>query len=125
MKKISTIFIMSVLTFSVTSCATIFTGTTDSLTVTTKPEGAKVYDRGVEKCTTPCSFKVSRSLTDRSVEIKKEGYETKAIGLDRKFNPVSIINLFGLIGWAVDAATGSLMKYDTKGYNVELTEKKK
>ncbi|MDV4043684.1 hypothetical protein CMT37_12755 [Elizabethkingia anophelis] len=124
MKQISTLLCLSILTFSVTSCATVFTGTTDSITVTSKPDRAIVYDRGLEKCTTPCTFKMGRSLSDKTIEIRKEGYETKTIGLDRKFNAVSIINLFGLIGWGVDAATGSLMKYDTKGYNVELVEKK-
>ena len=29
-------------------------------------------------------------------------------------------NLGSLIGWGVDAATGVLMKYDKKGYDIEL-----
>ena len=41
-----------------------------------------------------------------------------------KFNGVSILNLFGLLGWGIDAATGSLKKYDTKVYNITLDEKK-
>ncbi|MCT4151313.1 PEGA domain-containing protein [Elizabethkingia anophelis] len=124
MRKVISILTMSVMTLSVTSCATIFTGTSDSITVNTKPDGATVYDKGLEKCITPCTFKVGRTLSEKTIEIKKEGYEPKTILLDRKFNAVSIINLFGLIGWGVDAATGSLMKYDTKGYNIDLKEKK-
>ncbi len=30
----------------------------------------------------------------------------------------------GLVGWAVDAATGSIMKYDRKSYDIELEAKK-
>ena len=33
---------------SLTSCATIFTGTTDKITFNSKPEGAKVYYKGYE-----------------------------------------------------------------------------
>ena len=56
--------------------------------------------------------------------MKKDGYENKVFTLDSKFNGVSILNLFGLLGWGIDAATGSLKKYDTKVYNITLDEKK-
>ncbi|MEH0008192.1 MAG: hypothetical protein V6Z82_05665 [Flavobacteriales bacterium] len=49
-----------------------------------------------------------------------EGYKTRVIRPDRKFNTVSIINLGSLIGWGVDAATGALMKYGKKGYDIAL-----
>ncbi|VDH03699.1 hypothetical protein [Bergeyella zoohelcum] len=107
-----------------TSCATIFTGTSDTITFNSTPEGAKVFDKGIEKCTTPCSFKVTRSLSEKTVELRKEGYDSKVLELDQKFNAVSILNLGGIIGWGIDAATGSLKKYDTKVYNVELEKKK-
>lgn len=109
---------------SLTSCATIFTGTSDAITFNSTPEGAKVYEAGIEKCTTPCTYKVSRSLSQKTVEVRKEGYENKVVGLDSKFNGVSILNLFGIVGWGIDAATGSLKKYDTKVYEIKLDEKK-
>lgn len=109
--------------FSITSCSTIFTGTSDNITFKTTPEGAIVFDKGLEKCVTPCSFKVNRSLSEKTVTIKKEGYQDKTVELDRKFNAISILNFFGIIGWGVDAATGALMKYDTKGYDVKLESK--
>lgn len=111
-------------TISLTSCATIFTGTSDAITFNSSPEGAKVYEAGIEKCTTPCTYKVSRSLSEKHVELRKEGYENKIIGLDSKFNSVSILNLAGLLGWGIDAATGSIKKYDTKVYEVKLDPKK-
>lgn len=46
------------------------------------------------------------------------------MALDSKFNSVAIINLFGILGWGIDAATGSIKKYDTKVYNISLDEKK-
>ena len=112
------------ITISLTSCATIFTGTSDAVTFNSKPEGAKVLEAGIEKCTTPCTYKVNRSLSQKTVEIRKEGYENKVVGLDTKFNSVSILNLFGILGWGIDAATGSLKKYDTKVYDIQLDAKK-
>jgi len=107
-------------TFLMTSCATIFTGTKDTIRFESNPQGAKVYIDGLEVCKTPCTTLVKRSLTNKLAEIKLDGYETRVITLDRKFNVVSIINFGSLIGWGIDAATGSLMKYDRKGYEIEL-----
>lgn len=109
---------------SLTSCATILTGTSDRITFNTTPQGAKVLDRGVEKCVTPCMLKVSRSLSDKTIELKKDGFTPRVIELDSKFNTISILNLFGVLGWGIDAATGALKVYDTKVYNIELEEKK-
>jgi len=36
-----------------------------------------------------------------------------------------VINLTSIIGWGVDAATGALMKYDRKGYDIKLDKEKK
>jgi hypothetical protein len=107
-------------TFFMTSCATIFTGTKDTIRFDSTPQGAKVYIDGLKVCKTPCTTQVKRSLSDKLAEMKLDGYETRVITLDREFNAVSIINLGFLIGWGIDAATGSLMKYDKKGYDIEL-----
>ncbi len=110
--------------FLMTSCATIFTGSKDTIRFNSNPTGAKVYIDGLEVCTTPCSVKVKRSLSDKMAEIKLNGYQTRIITLDKKFNVVSILNLGGILGWAIDAATGSIMKYDRKGYDLTLEKDK-
>src|SRR5699024_952601 len=109
-----------ILAFFMSSCATIFTGTKDTLRFDSEPQGATVYIDGLKACETPCTTKVKRSLSDKLAKIKLDGYQTRVITLDRKFNAVSVLNLFGMIGWAVDAATGSLMKNGGKGYDIEL-----
>ena len=122
----SKLFILAIAsTFLMTSCATIFTGTKDTIRFDSNPQGAKVYIDGLEVCKTPCTTLVKRSLSEKLAEIKLDGYETRVITLDRKFNAVSIINLTSLIGWGIDAATGSLMKYDKKGYDIELEKDKR
>ena len=72
---------------------------------------------------------LNKAFNDASVsythlDVYKRQYENKVVGLDSKFNSVSILNLFGLLGWGIDAATGSLKKYDTKVYEIKLDEKK-
>lgn len=111
--------------FTLTSCATIFTGSKDEISFMSQPEGAKVMLKGLEKCVTPCTTAVQRSLSNEQVELKLDGYQTKIFALEKKFNAVSLINIIGggLIGFGVDAATGSLMKYDKKAYDVVLDPK--
>jgi len=44
------------------------------------------------------------------------------ITLDKEFNLVSILNLGSLLGWGIDAISGSLMKYDRKAYDLTLSK---
>ena len=110
--------------FLMTGCATLFTGTKDRIAFASTPSGATIYKDGVEICTTPCSYKVKRSLNDTEVEFKLDGFETRLITLDKEFNLVSIINFGNLFGWGIDALSGSLMKYDRKAYDLKLTQEK-
>lgn len=105
------------------SCATIFTGTTDTIRFNSEPQGATIYIDGLEICKTPCEYKVKRSLNDKNFEIKLDGYEARVITLDKEFNPIAILNLGGLIGWLIDAASGSIMRYTRKGYDITLEKK--
>jgi hypothetical protein len=104
-----------------TSCATLFSGTKDRISFNSKPSGAVIYKDGVELCTTPCSYKVQRSLSDTDIEIKLDGYQTRLVTLDKEFNIVSVINLGNLFGWGIDALSGAVMKYDRKSYEISLT----
>ena len=38
----------------------------------------------------------------------------------RCFNGIAILNLFSILGWGIDFATGALNKFDTKGYDITL-----
>jgi hypothetical protein len=120
MKK--TLLAVAITSLSLSSCATIFTGTKDEITFNSSPEGATVFHRGVEKCTTPCTTSLNRSLNPENVDLKMIGYEPKTVGLSKEFNAVTLLNILlgGIIGLGVDAATGSLTKYDQKKYNIEL-----
>ena len=123
-KNLSGLLVIVFVAIFFSSCATIFTGTKDRIYFDSEPQGARVIIDRIEVCKTPCSENVKRELSSKTVEIKLDGYTTRFIKLDQSFNAVSVLNLLnGLVGWVVDAATGSLMKYDRKSYNIELEQR--
>lgn len=125
MKNKLSVVLMIGITLSATSCASIITGTKDKITFNSTPEGAKVIHKGIEKCTTPCTAEIPRSLSKQMVTFEKEGYNSKEVKLTKTFNPVTLLNILlgGAIGVGIDAATGSLTKYSPKEYKVELEQK--
>lgn len=125
MKNKLSVALLAGIALSATSCASILTGTKDRITFNSTPEGAKVFHKGIEKCTTPCTAEIPRSLSKQMVTFEKEGFNNKEVKLTKTFNPVSLVNILlgGAIGVGIDAATGSLTKYSPKEYNVELEQK--
>lgn len=117
MKKL---FLLLAVAITFSSCATLFTGTKDTIKFDSTPQGATVYKDGVELCKTPCSYPVKRDLNETHIEYRLDGYETRVFTLDQEFNIVSVLNLGNVVGWAIDAVTGSIMKYDRKSYHLEM-----
>lgn len=125
MKKQLLTALLTGILLSATSCATIITGTKDKITFNSTPDGAKVMHKGVEKCTTPCTAEIPRSLGKQMVTFEKEGFNSKEVKLTKTFNPVTLVNILlgGVIGLGIDTATGSITKYSPKEYKVELEAK--
>ena len=125
MKQILSYGILLALAITTNSCATIITGTSDKISFTSTPEGAKVLYKGVEKCITPCETKIPRSLSKQTITFEKEGYVSQEVKLTKTFNAVTLVNILlgGAIGVGIDAATGSLTKYSPKAVTAELVTK--
>ena len=103
-----------------TSCGAPLTGGKGRVAMNTpKEKGATVSVNGIEKGNTPIQLKLK---VDDVITFEKEGFETKTVVVDGKFNFVSILNGFNLLGWVIDAATGALQVPDTKVINVTLKE---
>jgi len=105
-----------------TSCASIFTGAKRNVLFESDPSGAKVFVNGFEKGTTPVQIKVK---ADDRVDFRLDDYRERVVVMDSKFNLVSILNGFSIIGWGVDALTGSLKRVDTKYVKVTLEKSDK
>ncbi|MDO6853523.1 PEGA domain-containing protein [Cellulophaga lytica] len=116
LKKLSIVTMAGVLLLT-TSCASIFTGAKRNVLFESDPSGAKVFVNGFEKGMTPVQIKVKAE--DR-VDFRLDNYRERVVIMDSNFNLVSILNGISIIGWGVDALTGSLKRVDTKYVKVTL-----
>jgi hypothetical protein len=121
MKKI---LFFAVASMSLTSCATIFSGTSEKISFTSEPAGAKVFYKGLEKCTTPCVTQFNKSLSSVDVEYRHPNFPSKSVNLPREFNATTILNVLvgGIIGIGIDAATGSMMNYTDNSFFVDFNK---
>lgn len=113
--------LIMMLTFS--GCGTLFTGTSELVTISSEPEKGKVYVNGTYIGLAPASASLKRDQ-DHVIVVKKEGYEDASATLTRKFNAVAILNTVGLLCWIVDAVTGGMWKFDRNMISVQLEELK-
>ena len=111
---------------ALSSCATVFCGSRAKVTFDSDiEERATLYidGRKYQSVTFPYTVKIPRGFDETVVKVVAEGYEDQTIYVDKKFNPISIINLPFLLGWGIDAATGAIMKPDYKYYNIDFVRK--
>lgn len=111
---------------ALSSCATIFCGSKAKVTFDSEiDQRANLYidGRKYQSVTFPYTVKVPRGFEETVVKAEIEGYETQTVYIDKKFNPISIINLFDILGWGIDAATGALTKPDYKYYHIDFVHK--
>ena len=79
------------------------TGAKRNVLFETNPSGAKVFVNGFEKGVTPAQIKVE---ADDRIDFRLANYKERVMIIDHKFNMVSILNGFSIIGWGVDALRG-------------------
>lgn len=99
-------------------CATIMEGTSQSVAIATAPAGAlcNVDRAGAHLGTvaaTPGSLRLDKSKNDLSVSCTKDGYQPASLTQSPKFVGTTFGNIVagGLIGVAVDAASGANYEY--------------
>lgn len=104
-----------------TGCATVISGRTQEIGVSSSPSGAKVFVNGQEKGITPIALKLSRK-DKHVIKIQLEGYKPYEVVLVRKINGWVLGNILigGLIGLAVDAITGAIYKLEPDNISVKL-----
>ena len=110
---------------SLTSCATIFCGSRakvilDSEEPINKEVTLVVDGRKYRNVVFPHTMKIKRGFDETVIKAIAEGYKPSVVYIDKTFNPVSVINLFDLLAWGIDAATGAMMKPEFKFYEFEF-----
>jgi len=105
---------------SLCGCATILTGTKSKVRVDTNPPGALIQVDGLDKGQTPADINLKRGSSGQTITLSKKGYQTRSFEAETQFNPVSILNLFGLLAWGIDAASGALWVYKPTFYSINL-----
>lgn len=108
-----------------TSCATVFCGSKKAITldanVPVQSANLIIDGHKYRNVTFPYVVKVKRGFDESVVKAEAEGYQHTELVIYKSFNAVSILNMLGLVGWAVDAATGSMMKPEYNYYELEFT----
>lgn len=108
-----------------TSCATIFTGTSDKITFQSNPSGATILIDGAQVGQTPATVSVSRfGLIGKTVTLKKDGYHDATFQLQKTFNMVSILSiLIAVLPVIIDVVTGAILKHSPVLYYRDLEPK--
>ncbi len=103
----------------ITGCATITTGTTQSILVDTKPAGAicRFSREGKEIGVvnpTPGMFVIDKSVIPMSAICTKDGYFPTTGAVQSHFQPVTLGNVLlgGVVGVIVDTASGAQSIYE-------------
>ncbi len=92
----------------VTGCATIINGTTQSIAITSTPNGAKVIVDEGSSYTTPTNVDLACNR-DHLLTFLLPGYGEETFTIKHSMSGVVAGNILagGLIGWGVDAADGA------------------
>lgn len=108
-----------ILTFN--SCATLFKGSTEAISYSSDPAGAKVYVNGQLMGTTPFQLQMKSSQI-YTIEFRKEGFQSKTVVLNNSVGAEWVILdvLGGLVPVIIDAATGDWYSLDQPAVSAAL-----
>jgi hypothetical protein len=108
-------------------CATIFTGTHDTLRFDANVPGVRLTIDGMYQGELPFTVDMSRNFVGGRrflARFEKEGFVTQEFQLNRDFNAVSILDISSpLTSGGIDVLTGSIMKFSPRDYHVQMLEK--
>lgn len=113
-----------VLVFLLTSCATLFSPSEDTITFKSEPSGATVRLNGNEIGKTPLEYTLDRdTFTHHNVTFSAPGYTSKTMKIQKTLATAAIFNFFSITSWGTDALTGNAFRYNPTSYYIELEGK--
>ena len=106
-------------------CASIIHGSTQKISVSSNPAGAKIQADGNSVGNAPVSVELKRK-TDHILVFTKDGYKQEQVTIMHVVSGAVYGNIAagGLIGWGVDAATGAQFKLVPETISMDLTPQK-
>jgi hypothetical protein len=102
--------------------ATLFSGSTQAISIESIPSGATVYVDGQLRGTTPTSVMMDKTLSSHSIRVQKEGYSIENVVMGKSMDPVAILNIFWDLS-TTDFLTGNLVEYSPNNYMIQLKKK--
>jgi hypothetical protein len=99
------------------SCATSYTGNKSIIHFSSDVPNAEVYINDEAIGETPVTAKIKRSLKNKEVTIKKNGYESQSFVLKKKFKPISLLGTTLIF---VDVASGAIVDYPDNFFHLSL-----
>jgi len=101
-------------------CASILKGTSQTLTFQSEPDNAQVLIDGKPIGVTPLSVSYKKNAA-QTVMIKKDGYRTQTMPLEKKYDGVALLNIFWDLS-TTDFITGAAYEYVPNTYYFILKE---
>ena len=99
--------LLAVVCITSPSCALIFQGSTEEITVISEPPGATVTLSTGETKTTPFTMTVPRNQ-DLQLHFQKAGYQPVNISDSTRVEPIIALDAIPfLLPWAIDASAGA------------------
>lgn len=129
MNRFSSTIAIAATALALTGCASIQSGTTQQVKVSSNPEGATVYTavkvNGVVSNKTAVGvtpLTVTLSRKHGALFVEKEGYVPTEVPLTTKMNPWvwGDILLTSPLSTSIDTSTGAAREYDPGEYMVDL-----
>lgn len=117
MKNLMTIFISFLF---LSSCAGIIKGTTQTITVSSEPQGAEVLIDGISRGVTPLHVKLKKNQYE-NIMIKKKGYNVQTLPLGKQYDSVALLNVFWDFS-TTDMISGAAYEYEPNSYHFNLTK---
>jgi hypothetical protein len=104
---------------SLGGCATVLTGSNQTITVNSDVPGAQVTLNNFPLGVTPLVVSLRRGH-EGLLSVQAPGYMPAQVALNKGFNAIALLNLFTLLGFTTDFITGAIYAYEPSTYFVTL-----
>jgi hypothetical protein len=120
-RKLVVIVVLALAAAALTGCGTIFSPGPDPVDFGSEPEGAEVIVNGQSMGYTPVTLQLRPEKT-YTVTFRKDGYEPSTVTLTTHVQAGWVVlDIFaGVVGVAIDAATGKWKAFDSRQQFVVL-----